>query len=310
MNKLYLLLGLTGITLTLTSAAKNSEFFMSDFLDKQKTFPVKIAENNISTSHIEFNTSIDFNNNLIMFTRAGEGFNGTELYQARWQGDKFSEAELIKMAGTSYQASDISLSADGKQLLFSMYSDENGKGSFDLFVSQKINEQWSQPKKLSSQVNSATNEFYPQMTQSKNLYFARAVEGRATDIFVSTWTDGKYQNARPVSENINSEIMEADAYVSPDETYMIFARMKPVGGLGVTDLFISFNQNGNWTKPVNMGPEINSKGVDGSPFVSIDGEYLFFTSNRDSDNPEKFDGALDLYVTELDIEKYRINRKQ
>jgi len=37
------------------------------------------------------------------------------------------------------------------------------------------------------------------------------------------------------------------------------------------------------------------EGVDGSPFITIDKQWLYFTSNRTSDDPEKFDGHLGIY---------------
>uniref|UniRef100_UPI00404A8520 hypothetical protein n=1 Tax=Fulvivirga sp. TaxID=1931237 RepID=UPI00404A8520 len=75
-------------------------------------------------------------------------------------------------------------------------------------------------------------------------------------------------------------------------------------GLGVSYLYITFNEEGEWTKPRNM-KSLNSSGVDGSPFVTPDGKYLFFTSTRDSENPENFDGHLDIYVTQFDVSDWR-----
>jgi len=51
-------------------------------------------------------------------------------------------------------------------------------------------------------------------------------------------------------------------------------------GLGGTDLYISYQQNGHWTKAVNLGDKINSKGSEYSPIVSPDGKYFFWSSTR------------------------------
>jgi len=76
-----------------------------------------------------------------------------------------------------------------------------------------------------------------------------------------------------------------------------------------------------WTDPVNMGEDINSDKVDGSPYVTPEGNYLIFTSGRtlkgikesatrsyvdfsntisSSDN-----GSLNFYIVNLDVGKYR-----
>ena len=56
--------------------------------------------------------------------------------------------------------------------------------------------------------------------------------------------------------------------------------MKP-GGLGGDDFYISWKTaSGEWGKPVHLGTEINSAGSDNRPYVTADGKYFFFTSDR------------------------------
>ena len=62
---------------------------------------------------------------------------------------------------------------------------------------------------------------------------------------------------------------------------LIVCLRKP-DGYGEYDLYISFSKkNGSWTEPVNMGSEINSHAYEFRPYVTPDGKYFFFTSNRD-----------------------------
>lgn len=49
---------------------------------------------------------------------------------------------------------------------------------------------------------------------------------------------------------------------------------------GGFDLYISYNRNGVWTKPVNLGDKINSSGNEYSPTISPGGRYFFWTSAR------------------------------
>ena len=52
-------------------------------------------------------------------------------------------------------------------------------------------------------------------------------------------------------------------------------------GFGEADLYICWkNTDGTWSKPINMGEEINSEYVEFAPSISADGEYLYFTSER------------------------------
>ena len=52
------------------------------------------------------------------------------------------------------------------------------------------------------------------------------------------------------------------------------------GGYGGYDLYITGQRNGLWIKPVNLGPAINTKFDEISPYISSDGERIFFSSNN------------------------------
>lgn len=56
------------------------------------------------------------------------------------------------------------------------------------------------------------------------------------------------------------------------------------GGYGASDLYISIkDSNDLWTDAQNMGNAINSNNDDFGPWVSSDGQYFFFCSQREDD---------------------------
>ncbi|BDS14057.1 flagellar motor protein MotB [Aureispira anguillae] len=77
---------------------------------------------------------------------------------------------------------------------------------------------------------------------------------------------------------INSrEYSVAHPSVTPDGDKMFFASDIP-GGFGGFDLYVSYNENGEWSKPMNLGPEINTEGDEVYPFFGLD-ENLYFSSD-------------------------------
>ncbi len=64
--------------------------------------------------------------------------------------------------------------------------------------------------------------------------------------------------------------------VSPDGKLIYFASNR-AGGFGGTDLWVSERKNGEWGKPENLGPAVNTTANEGFPFVALDGK-LFFCS--------------------------------
>jgi len=73
-------------------------------------------------------------------------------------------------------------------------------------------------------------------------------------------------------------------FIAPDESFLIVSCWDRPENIGSRQghLYISFRNNeGSWTEPVNMGSEINSHAYEFRPYVTPDGKYFFFTSNRD-----------------------------
>ncbi len=65
--------------------------------------------------------------------------------------------------------------------------------------------------------------------------------------------------------------------VDKEGTTMYFASDMP-GGYGKSDIYFSVFSNGQWSKPFNLGPKINTEGDEFFPFISNDG-VLYFASD-------------------------------
>ena len=71
---------------------------------------------------------------------------------------------------------------------------------------------------------------------------------------------------------------------------MYFASDVP-GGFGGYDLYVSYNEDGVWSKPVNLGPEINTEGDEIYPYMDQEG-YFYFSSDGQTGL-----GGFDIYYT-------------
>ena len=56
---------------------------------------------------------------------------------------------------------------------------------------------------------------------------------------------------------------------------------------GESDLYISFNTNGTWSKAVNMGPKVNTETTEMCASISPDGKYLFFHRGKSVEGEEE-----------------------
>lgn len=281
---------------------------LGNYLSNVGKTPMKFEEANITTAGVEYGGSLSLKTNEILFTRASDDFSSRNLMISKFQDGSFTIPQKLKIGESFFNdASDVQLSKDGVYLYFKMRENlpnSSNRKDGNIWRSKRNGNIWSKAEILPAEINSDLNEYYPMHTNSGNIYFSRELKDTSYDIFISKFINGKYQEAERLPNTINTKLLESDAYIAPDESYMIFVRMYAKGDLGVSDLYISFNENGIWKQPKNMR-SLNSSGVDGSPFVTEDGKYLIFTSNRDSINPENFDGHLDIYCVQFNVKEWR-----
>jgi Tol biopolymer transport system component len=101
------------------------------------------------------------------------------------------------------------------------------------------------------------------------------------DIYHARMAEGEFQRPVALGPAVNTEAYEADVFVAPDESYVIFTSTRE-GGQGRGDLYVSFRDaEGDWSEAVNMESPVNSGDYEYCPFVTADGKYLLFTSRQD-----------------------------
>ena len=80
-------------------------------------------------------------------------------------------------------------------------------------------------------------------------------------------------------EGIDSKNSFIGFFINKDENVLLIS-MDYKNSQGVEDLYISLkDEDGSWSLPDNLGPTINTRGFEISPFLSDDGRVLFFASN-------------------------------
>lgn len=200
----------------------------------------------------------------------------------------WSQSKIVPFSG-KYQDLEPFLSPDGLRLYFAsngpVNSSETKRKDFDIWYVERESStsEWSEPANIGSPVNSESDEFYPSISENGNFYFTSNAAGSKgkDDIFFSKWENGRFSAPVSLSDSVNSKGYEFNAFISPDEFFIVFSGYNRDDGLGSGDLYISFkNADGTWSKAANLGPEINSDKMDYCPFVSLNTQTLYFTSKR------------------------------
>ncbi len=94
--------------------------------------------------------------------------------------------------------------------------------------------------------------------------------------------------------NINTALNEWDPNPTPDGNYLYFSASHRKGGKGRNDVWVSEKINGQWQKPKNLGPAINSSQDETVDNVTADGTGLFLSGTFQGSF-----GNYDIYYAEL-----------
>ncbi len=175
------------------------------------------------------------------------------------------------------------LSPDGNRLYYiSKYREEenHNRTDHDIWYSERKGTGWSKPINAGPEINTLGNEYYISFTADGTMYFSTNHYSGHHDIYSADIKDGAFQKAVKESPAINTRNYEADVFIAPDESYIIFASRRS-SGFGSGDLYISFKENGTWTEAKNMGSAINTESNELCPYVTPDGKYFLYSSKGD-----------------------------
>ena len=190
------------------------------------------------------------------------------------------------------------ISQDGRVMFFTACERKGGAGSCDLYLCTRSGDKWSAPRNLGNPVNTGGWETQPSFSiDGRTLYFASNRPGGkgGNDIWKTVLMDnGRWSKPINLGDSINTPGDERCPFIHYDDQTLYFASNGHVG-MGDMDIFYSRKINDStWSKPVNIGYPINTKGEDASLIVSPSGKTAIFTSDRDGGF-----GSLDLYQFEL-----------
>jgi hypothetical protein len=177
----------------------------------------------------------------------------------------------------------------------------DGRRLYNIYIAEKKDTSgFRKPRELKSDRSNKFNNgplcFAP---DRKTVYFTSEVEtGKIAEnrnfknhsgIFIADLSGNDLVSIRPFKFN-DPKFDMGQPSISKDGKHLFFASDMP-GGQGGSDIYSSELINGEWSTPVNLGPQVNSPGSENYPYMHPSGK-LYFTSNRPGGI-----GNLDVYFT-------------
>lgn len=251
-----------------------------------KLVPEPFAPGLVTTDGWEYSGVFSPDMKEFYFLRKVDSTNKQEFVVFKNEGDTWNETVISSRKGQPF------ISPDGKTMhLGRRYMERNDSG------------EWSEIKSLGTPFNDLPIMRLTASSQG-TYFFDEFKEDLTGDIRFSRLVDGKHEEPKLLSENINTG-KSFHPFIAPDESFLIFDSTRE-GGYGDSDLYISFRQqNGSWGDAINLGDQINTAAWEASASVTPDGKYLFFNRNMGSEHYENVDI---LWVSTKIIENLRVKR--
>jgi hypothetical protein len=132
-----------------------------------------------------------------------------------------------------------------------------------------MNGSWSRAEMLDSPLNN-DNVLYPNTQVNGDIYYTNLSKLK---VFYSKYRDGQYPEASELGIEFGLH-----GFIDPLKNFILLDAPKYNDSSRDRDIYVCFrNNDSTWTRPVNLGKEVNTIYNETCPSVSPDGKYLFFS---------------------------------
>lgn len=169
-----------------------------------------------------------------------------------------------------------------------------GKMLAGLSYSVKVEGQWSAPQNITIRNDYNISDHANHYVSFQHHVIISAIERAETvgerDLYVSFWDGGTATEPMNLGLVVNTDLEESSPYLSPDGKTLFFAS-KGHGGFGGYDIYMTTRLDDTWTtwsKPVNLGPAVNTANDEEHFSITRCGKYGLFSREINDHNVDLF----------------------
>lgn len=190
----------------------------------------------------------------------------------------FNPQNIGSNINSSNQEYSPAISVDGSTLVYSRRFLKNNILQEDFYISYRDSfDNWTESVPISNVLNTSGNEGAFSFSTDTNLIVFTSCErfDRVGGCDLYLLKNGIIYNAGNL---VNSDKWDTQGCFSPDRKHLYFVSNR-LGGFGGSDIWRSKIVDNVFLEPENLGPKINTKYDEMSPFVHPDNLTLYFASN-------------------------------
>lgn len=192
------------------------------------------------------------------------------------------------------------ISGDERVLIFTSKREGNtgntktddGQYFEDIYISEFYDGKFQKAKTISSNINTAGHEASIGLSFDATTLFIYRDDNNNGNIYVSSKEGNEWGIPKPLPSSVNSKYRETHASMSFDKNEIYFTSDRK-GGFGGLDIYrVRKLPNGNWSRALNLGPDINTPYDEEGPYLHPDGTSLFFASQGHNSM-----GGFDIFIS-------------
>lgn len=253
--------------------------FAKSEIAKKKPVARKLVPGDVNTEFNEYAPVLTQNGSVLYFAARKSNTTGglknpddeqffEDIYRAKWN-EQFKMWDSItnkldRLNGPGFEAFTY-VNEDNTHALLTLNTTqtdlETQTESSDICeVDYKI-DRWSKPKIISNKsINTSYYDGSATMTADGSMMVFvsdRNGETSSMDLFIVRKEGKKWGEAIPMPAHVNSIRRETTPYLTADGKYLFFSS-DGHKGMGGYDVYVTQNNGGSWSKPVNLGASINT----------------------------------------------------
>ena len=221
----------------------------------------------INTRNNEYAPIVSDDNSMLIFTGSQDSDEQEDVLISHTKERKWEAKEPWKHFNSKHHESAVFLSLDGNRLL--IYQDF---GNGNLYESNLNID--TGPKYRQSTITSIKKR-RSRSRKKKQRHRKHMSRGKVSS---SQKTKQAWSKPKGLGKRINSKYRETSGCLSADGKTLYFTSDRP-GGFGGLDIYMAKKgRKGRWSKPINLGPKVNTPYDEEAPFLHRDGTTLYFSS--------------------------------
>lgn len=262
---------------------------INEIKNAKQGFKLEDVGTNVNSKYNEITPIVSADGNHMVFVRKPNPENTDpkkdDIWYSRMGRDgKWQKAQNMgKPINNDSHNGVVAISPNGNTMMVgNVYNSDGSYKKGGLSITHRTIDGWEIPKEMKIKNYYNTSRYISRNLSADRQKLILALERKdsygSLDLYVCfLQPDGNWSEPKNMGKALNTFGMESGPFLAPDNKTLYFSS-NGLSGYGRDDIFVSRRLDNSWTKwskPQNLGPEINGRYSDNGFIVTAKGDYAY-----------------------------------